>query len=253
MENNNKRVPVMTIIAAVFSGVNILFYLLFIVVVVTGFINSFPDIVLLVLVFCLPAVSVVAFVFSLTCRRDRIKPFWIPNLIISIILLLSAFPASCASLIYGIRNDVQRNNADREQRLRAEVQEQTTIEFIKKDMAIMKSHSKGTEAAYDYFISMEFTFMDSIPDHLQLASNPVYLINRGNGNEYKVTFFEDNTGIQIFSRMEDHQYIGGLIRVNDTKYYSCKEEAANRFYELLRGDGEQQQYSQSIEQSVSLI
>lgn len=234
MENSNKRVPVMTIIAAVFSGINIFFFLVLIVAIATGLINGFPDSVMLVLIFGLPSIAVTAFVFSLICRRDRIKPFWIPNLVISIILLLSAFPASCASLLIGVRNDIDRNTATREQRIRDLVNKQATIEFIKEDMKTKIDSSSRYKEVRDQFVSMEFIFITSTEaSHIEVEKSPFYGINTGGGNSYNVTLFTDCSGIKIHAEAEDYQYLGGHVSADVTRYYSCDKEEGAILKELI--------------------
>ena len=233
MENNNKRVPVMTIIAAVFSGINIFFYVVLIVAIATGLINGFPDSVMIVLIFGLPSIAVTAFVFSLICRRDRIKPFWIPNLVISIILLLSAFPASCASTLFTIGNGVQRNKDERQQRIRDLVNREVEIGFIKNDMTMRYDSSSRYKEVRVKFVSMRFTLLDvTATSKFELEDQPFYGVGDGD-NRYRVTLFTDYSGIKIHADAYDHQYIGGTVRAEATSYYSCDKEEGAILKELI--------------------
>ena len=90
MENDNKKIHSLTIAAAIISGINILCYIVLIVAMALGLLKAFPDSVLLVLYLGLPVLSIAAFVLAIKCRRENVKPFWIPNLIISIFLLIAS-------------------------------------------------------------------------------------------------------------------------------------------------------------------
>ncbi|MBO6262482.1 MAG: hypothetical protein J6N95_07775 [Bacilli bacterium] len=235
MENNNRRTPVLTIIAAVFSGINILLYTLLIASSVTGVIFSAPNDVLVALIFIFPVISTVAFVFSLVCRRDRIKPFWIPNMVISIVLLLSALPASCTSTFFLIRNDNERRGEEYRQSLREMVYKQSTVEFIKEDMTINYESSNRYKEVKEQFISMEFTLLDvTSASSFELEDSPFYGINTGGGNEYNVTLFSDYSGIKIYANARDYRLFVGRIEATAINYYSCDKEEGRKLNELIQ-------------------
>lgn len=235
MENNNRRTPTLTIIAAVFSGINILLYALLIASSVTGLIFSAPDAVLGALIFIFPGISTTAFVFSLICRRDRIKPFWIPNMVISIVLLLSALPASCTSTIFLIRNDNERRGEEYRQSLREMVRKQATVEFVKEDMTINYDSSNRYKEVKEQFISMEFTLLDvTSTSSFELEDSPFYGINTGGDNEYNVTLFSDYSGIKIYASARDYRSFVGRIEATAVNYYSCDKDEGAKLKELIQ-------------------
>lgn len=252
MENDNKKIHSLTIAAAVISGINILCYIVLIVAMALGLLKAFPDSVLLVLYLGLPVLSIAAFVLAIKCRRENVKPFWIPNLIISIFLLIASLPTSCATWGISFRNEVDTQTQQREQRIRDLVYRQVTIDFIKEDMTMRYGEQSSYKEIREQFVSMEFTLLDVYADsHFELEDSSFYGINTGGGNQYDVTLFADCSGIRIHASAQDHQFIGGMVKAEATRYYSCNQEEGRKLYGLIHKDEQSNaQSSQSIEQSM---
>lgn len=242
MENENKRIPVLTIVAASFTTANIVAYAIFIAAFFYGF-GNFPDFALTVAMFGLPTLSIVGFILSIKCRHDNIKPFWIPNLIISIVFLISCFPASCASTIQSIHIANQKDYDRRTQEALEEAQERATIEFIKEDMAYRGTNYHKKEVV-EYFIAMDFTLLSHEPAVVTYLSNPFIQVDRSFEYGYGVTFFSDYSGIVIDSYVRHHQYIGGTVSAGAKKYYSCNQEEAIHLYELMNDYESSSSYQQ---------
>ena len=228
-----KKVPVLTIVAASFSGTMLILYLIFILAFFFH-IGSYDEIVIIIAIMAFPVLSIATMVLAFKCLRDDIKPFCIPNLILSLFFVIASFPTSCCSLIAEVGISNQKAKDERQRNLNEEAHEIATIEYMKDDISTTFSDYYSREIT-SYFVSMEFTLLSKKPDSVKLIRNKeFYHINRGSQNKYGVYFFEDYSGVEVYCYLSNHQFIGGSVYADVTNYYSCDPEKGAYLYKLIR-------------------
>ena len=230
--NNPKKVPTLTIVAASFSGTMLILYIIFIL----GFffqIGSYDEIVIIIAIMAFPVLAIATMVLAVKCLREDIKPFCIPNLFLSFIFLVASLPTSCASLLAEIGISNQKAIAERKRELNEEANEKATIEYIKNDMT-SNYETYYTKEIVDYFVSMEFTLLMNKPTENEFLNKNFYHVNHGNHNEYGVNFFQDYSGIEVYCHLHNHQWIGGSVYADATNYYSCDPEKGANLFKMIR-------------------
>ena len=223
--NETKRVPTLTIIAGVFTGLNIL-GIIACFLFDLSYLKTFEAILFLV-----PCLVISSLALSFACKKDKLNAPRAAMIITNSILAVVAIIA----VPYGVLRSINMNFSDRRQEAG---QKAATIEKVLEAMPTynMNLHNEMTaDSKYHFcddngqvakkFRSIEFTYgIDSFSEW----SQTYFELNSG---ELKVTFAKDFDSILVESK-EEHQMFGGG-RDAGHNYYSMNKEEGLAIKELI--------------------
>ena len=229
-DTTNKRLPVITIIAAFLC---VLHFIAVVLNIFAGVTHSYSYIFLAILV----AIGVPNLVLAIISKREHSGKTHAALLVVTILLFVTG---ACFSLLGITQISIRDNKEERNREAQETALKLTDINHIKRILPAEKLKLRNSEninsdlycydvtgAIVQQFRSMEFTYQDY---ETKPELNDVSFVG---DEDYSVTFFKDYSGIEIESHVSRDSLMYGPIFYGLKKTYSVDKVEGEKLRDMI--------------------